>query len=792
MKRSLIKLLIVLCIAHVARAGDFYIAPGGNNLNSGAKNQPLATLEAARDAARKAGAGPHRVIVLPGDYFLAKTFVLDARDNGLTLETAEAGQATLYGGRLVSGWRRDGEKFWCADLPGVKEGAWDFRALVVNGRMADLARLPESGTFEHQSKFDVPWLSSVGGGWARPPTQEESATLRYDPKDVPAKLNARNAEVRVYHMWDESRVGVIANDTEHHALILQKPSKPPGAFGVRRYVIFNTAEGMARPGQWYLDRSEGRVVYWPLPGEDMTKAKVVAPSLERIIGLVGTSNAPVEKITVRGLVLQATTTPLKPGGFEAAAFDGALGLEQARHCVLEKLEIANVGGQGILAQGQSACEIRDCQIHNTGGCAIRASGGATVIARNHLHHVGLIYPSAVALAASQEARFAEEKGFHICRNEIHDTSYCGMDCRGAGHLIEENLIYRAMREVSDGGAIYGIIRNSILRRNYVCEVVKMVEGYGVSSYYLDEGSEDCVVERNVSVGVERPIQNHIARNIAIRDNVFIAETNMMLTFARSSGCTFSANTLFVPGRITIERPPGITLWTNNIIFHGSTDQGGPARAFIIDAAMPEMPPPGRRLSPFNVVRANAPPTLDGEVRPQEWPGGMSGVSREPSRWEAAGAPAFASFSYDDQCLYVAVKAVLFDVTKLRKGSAWGQDDGTEICVAGNQSIFVLHGFANETIQSVTDGGASAAAVAQLGRAVHFAAKSYGKTKGDWQSGWSCEWAIPFDVLGIKPKPGLKIPFNIGLYRAEDGVWSCLEGTLAENWKLDQAATLQLK
>ncbi len=32
--------------------------------------------------------------------------------------------------------------------------------------------------------------------------------MPYDPKDIPATLDVRNAEVRLYHMWDESLVGV--------------------------------------------------------------------------------------------------------------------------------------------------------------------------------------------------------------------------------------------------------------------------------------------------------------------------------------------------------------------------------------------------------------------------------------------------------------------------------------------------------------------------------------------------------------------------------------------------------
>jgi hypothetical protein len=784
---------VLMLVSQAAMATDFYLAPAGRDEHPGTRDRPLATLGAARDAARAAGAGPHRILVMAGDYFLAQTLELDARDNGLTIETAEGGKATLYGGRLVGGWRPDGEKFWCADLPGVKEGAWDFRALVVNDRMPERARMPESGTLVHRSEFDVPWLSSVGGGWARSPTQEELTTMLYDPQDIAATLDARNAEVRVYHMWDESLVGVARNDTQRHALLFSPPAKsPPGAFGVKKYVIFNTREGMTKPGQWYLDRTAGRVVYWPLPGEDMTKAKVVAPVLERIIRIAGTGKAPVEKITVRGLTLQATTTPLKPGGFAAGAFDGALGLERLRQCVFEKLEIANVGGQGIQSRELVDCQICDCHIHHTGACGIRTSGAATLIARNHLHHIGVYHPSAVALSASHDSRSAGEKGFHIYRNEIHDTPYSGIIGGGSGHLIEENLIYRVMREMQDGGAIYGGMRDSILRGNMVRDVVKMGEGYGVSAYYLDEGAQNCVVERNVAIGIERPTHNHIARNIIIRGNVFVAETDMTLSFQRSGDCTFTGNTLFAPGKITVSPPNAIKLWTDNIVIRSGVEKDGVPRPFTIDDAMPPTPSPGRRTTPISVARVPQPPKLDGEIGWEEWPGGLLNLDREPSRWSASGAPVFAAIAYDDRCLYVAVNVVLFDATKLRQGSTWGQADGAEVCIAGGQAVFVIRGFADGTMQSLPDGGASAAAAESLGKAVRFAAKPYGTARDGRKSGWRGEWAIPFDALGLKPAPGLKVAFNLGIFRAEDEVRRCLEGTLAENWRLDQAAILLFK
>jgi len=132
------------------------------------------------------------------------------------------------------------------------------------------------------------------------------------------------------------------------------------------------------------------------------------------------------------------------------------------------------------------------------------------------------------------------------------------------------------------------------------------------------------------------------------------------------------------------------------------------------------------------------------------------------------------------------------VTQLQKNSTWGRDDGAEICIAGTSGTFVIRGFAGGSVQSVTDGGVSAAAADCLGKAVRFMAKPYGSKKGDWKSGWRGEWAIPFEALGLKPASGQKVGFNIGVYRAQDDRRLCLEGALAENWRVDQAATLQFR
>lgn len=263
-----------------------YSSPPGNDAWSGrlakragdGADGPVATLAKAVELSRRRAAGqPRRVVVQQGSYYLEQPVDLGPEDSGLTIEAAAGAKVVLYGGRRLTGWHRDGDTLWAADVPEAKQRRWDFRLLAVDDRLCDRARLPQEGTFTHLSEFKVPWMSTTGGGWKRKPTPEELTTMKYRPEDLGAWLDVNNAEVTVYHMWDESVAGIAHNDVKGHVLTFSNPcGHPPGAFGVKKYVVWNVRDGMTRPGQWYLDRTAGKVVTWPLPGEDMRSAEAIA------------------------------------------------------------------------------------------------------------------------------------------------------------------------------------------------------------------------------------------------------------------------------------------------------------------------------------------------------------------------------------------------------------------------------------------------------------------------------------------------------------------------------------
>jgi hypothetical protein len=178
---------------------------------------------------------------------------------------------------------------------------------------------------------------------------------------------------------------------------------------------------------------------------------------------------------------------------------------------------------------------------------------------NHIHDIGLTYPSSLALQGGG-------KDCLISHNEIHDCPYTAINCGGQRNRIEHNLIYRAMLELHDGGGIYCFAgKDLVLRGNFIRDIVD-TGGYGASAYYLDERSENCLVESNLSVGIVRPSHNHMAKSNTIRNNVFKCDADARITLPKSSDYTFEKNVIHAKGKIVLENPDAITTMRNNVLY----------------------------------------------------------------------------------------------------------------------------------------------------------------------------------------------------------------------------------
>ena len=94
--------------------------------------------------------------------------------------------------------------------------------------------------------------------------------------------------------------------------------------------------------------------------------------------------------------------------------------------------------------------------------------------------------------------------------------------------------------------------------------------------------------------------------------------------------------------------------------------------------------------------------------------------------------------------------------------------GVELVVEGKRAdgkpvTYVLRGFSDGTLDSLTVGGASEVEAKAFGEATKYAAAVDKKL-------WRSEWAIPFAALRFAPSDKAVLPLNVTVYRSENNAF----------------------
>jgi hypothetical protein len=286
-------------------AQTYYVAPDGNDANSGSRTAPFASLARARDAVRTwrtSNAGDVVVKVSGGVYRLRNTLRFDLRDSCPSTTTttfrAATGQRPVVSAAWpITGWtkmtaRPEGctEDVWVADLP---EGIdWITTLYDAEGL---LLRAREPGFFPVSGKGTL-------------------FSTTYKTGDVAADLDVGNAELNIVpdRPWSQSILTITEHDAQRRILKTAVPAtyvmNPPGfgKFPGGSAFIENTMAGMQRPGNWCVNRRTRKVYLIPRsgrPGDD-----IVAPALTELISIKGKINyeGPSDE-PIRGIVFEGLT-----------------------------------------------------------------------------------------------------------------------------------------------------------------------------------------------------------------------------------------------------------------------------------------------------------------------------------------------------------------------------------------------------------------------------------------------------------------------------------------------------
>lgn len=480
------------------------------------------SLTGARDKVRTLNGGMTADITVTlrgGTYVLDATFVLEPRDSGkgphrIHYQAASGESPVLSGGRILKGWslHDPGKGIWIARV----DTALATRQLYVNGRRAVRAKGPDNPA----------GFTKTAQGFTAP----DSAMARF--------ANPSDMEVVSLREWKSFRCGIAAisgRDVQLKNPCWERAQSHAGWAMDKVSWIENAFELLDEEGEWYLDRSAGRVYYKPMPGEDMASAEIVAPRVEILVAGRGTAADPVRNLTFKGLTF-AHATWLKPGtdagypdiqgtytqgsanpgvdfGGGAALFN--VNFKGAENVRFDRNRFTHLGGNALgLDAGSRDCQVVGNVFRDISGNGLHISDitpnptdarwrvQRITVENNYFTQVGQEYHGCAAIFAGYVEALA------IRHNEIFDVPHMGISVGwGWGtasyakdNEIAYNLVHHLMKRMHDGGGVYTLSPQpgTTIHHNYIHH-----QRHELGALYPDEGTRYTRWHHNVVESVVR-------------------------------------------------------------------------------------------------------------------------------------------------------------------------------------------------------------------------------------------------------------------------------------------------
>ncbi len=445
---------------------EFYVSPDGNDANPGTKAAPFKTLEKAKESVRsglsEASGNPVVVTIRGGKYDLEKPVVFSSEDSGtenapVVYKAADGEKPVFTGSREVKNWKLldDAEKLkllppeahgkvYVADVTasgisdfGDPTGIGQRPELFCGGKMQTLARWPNTG-FVH--------AGLAKGKTEAPPTYiEKHGTVEGVFEYLENRQNRWTEEndVRLggywYWDWSDEFQKVKKIDTLSRTFYLGEPFHHYGYRDSLRYFGLNLFCEIDQPGEWYLDRTDGLLYWFPPERVDPNQATVTlsAFSAPFMIEMKNCSNVVIEGLTFLE-------------GRGSAIFIG-----EGKNCLISSCRIERFGKDGIHIDGGEGHGVSGCLLRNFGcrGIEIRGGDRKTLTPANHFVENTVVEHFSLYKRTYEPAIYLDGCGIRINNNRFSGSSSSAMRLEGNDFTIEYNEISHVVNESDDQGGV---------------------------------------------------------------------------------------------------------------------------------------------------------------------------------------------------------------------------------------------------------------------------------------------------------------------------------------------------
>jgi hypothetical protein len=519
---------------------EFYISPKGKDTNPGTQKAPFLTLEKARDAVRiaknNAKEKPVTVYVHGGNYYLEKTVVFGSEDsgsgNGPIIYEAVAGEEPVFtGSKRLNKWKllKDKQKLNALD-PSVYNKVYvtDLKAagisnfgdptkagarpdLYCNTQLQTLARWPNG-------KFTKAGLAV--GKTVLPPTYigvHGTKEGNFEYTDKRQNRWAKESDIRVsgywYWDWAEEYQKVSRIDTATRTIFISEPYHGYGYKDSLRYFGMNLFCEIDQPGEWYLDRGEGMLYWYPPQG--------IEPAGAEVILTVFSDPYMVEVRNCSNMTLQGLTFRESRGS--------AILVSEGEDCLIADCRIERFGRDGIHIDKGARNTVSGCMLSTFGHGGMKISGGdrKNLIAGNHHVENTVVEHFSLFKRTYEPAIHLSGCGHRINNNRFQYSSSSAMRLEGNDFLIEYNHFANVVNESDDQGGIdifYNpSYRGIVIRYNRWSDIRGGVR-HGAAGVRLDDMISGVLIYGNVfeRVGALQfgGVQIHGGKDNLVENNVF--------------------------------------------------------------------------------------------------------------------------------------------------------------------------------------------------------------------------------------------------------------------------------